>query len=52
MSWMFLLAKKNENTNLLKTKIILNIKMSTKGGTFLHLSCQGGVSPLATGLVK
>ena len=47
-------AKKNENilkkakyNNLLKTKIILNIKMWAKGGQFLHLACQGDGSPPA-----
>jgi len=46
MSWMSILAKTNENTR--KTQ-----KMSTRGGQFLHLACQGerlaplSVTPLA-----
>jgi len=48
-------SKKNENTpktqknnNLLKTKKILNVKMSAKGGPFSTFSLPGGaVRPLA-----
>ena len=48
MSWMAVLVKKNENTltstkntNLLKTKGILNIKMSAKGGPVFTFSLPG-----------
>jgi len=44
------LAKKRKHPEKRKkttTSTILNIKMSTKGAQFLHLSCQGGrIAPL------
>jgi len=53
MLWISILAKKTKttwktkkNNNLLKTKIILNIKMWDKGGLVLHLACHVGNSPL------
>jgi len=36
--------KTQKNNNLLKTKRILSIKISAKGGPALHLACQGGGS--------
>jgi len=53
MSWMSILQPKNENTpknaknnNVLKTKIILNIKMSVKGGPVFTFGLPGlGGSP-------
>jgi len=38
------IPKNAKNKNLLRTKRILNIKMSAKGGKLLHLSCQGDSS--------
>jgi len=48
MSWMSTLAKKTKtprktkNNNLLKTKRMLNIKMSAKGGAVFTFSLPGG----------
>ena len=54
MSWISILAKKNENTmkntknnSLVKNKRILNIKMSAKGGPVFTLSLSGGRIALA-----
>jgi len=32
---------KTQKNNLLKTKSVLNIKISAKGAQFSHLACQG-----------
>jgi len=64
MSWMSMLAKRNKsirkkakNNNLLKTKIILNIKMSIKRGPVFTLSLPEGAArpptlPSVTPLVR
>jgi len=42
-------APKNAKKHiLLKTKRVLNIKMSAEAGPFLHLACQGCRSSLAS----
>jgi len=40
--------KTQRNNNLLKTKRVLNIKMSAKGGPVLDLACQGAICLPAT----